>query len=131
MAALTFRELEAWKQGMTLVEQCYRASAHFPNTELYGLTSQLRRAAISIPANVAEGHCRRTTKAYAHHVSVAPGSEGELETCLELCIRLGYVTGGEGTALLTSAGSVGRLLHGLYRSLEARLEKTRTSRSDL
>ena len=117
----TYRDLDVWKQGMDLVEQCYRTTAGFPSFELYGLTSQLRRAAVSIPSNVAEGHCRRTTKAYANHVSIALGSHGELETCIELSARLGFLKTLEATRLLTSADSVGRLLNGLYRSLEARL----------
>ena len=87
----TYRDLDVWKSGMTLVEQCYRNTASFPQSELYGLTSQLRRAAVSIPANVAEGHCRGTTKAYANHVNIARGSHGELETCIELAFRLGLL----------------------------------------
>src|SRR5258708_5664664 len=88
----SFRDLEAWKQGMTLVEHCYKTSRRFPIEERYALTSQLRRAAISIPSNVAEGHCRRIAKPYANHVSIACGSEGELETGIELAQRLGYLT---------------------------------------
>jgi four helix bundle protein len=117
----TYRDLEAWKQGMDLVEQCYRATADFPTSELYGLTSQVRRAAVSIPSNVAEGHCRRSTKAYANHVSIALGSHGELATCIDLCARLGFMKQAEANRLLSSSNSVGRLLNGLYRSLEAKL----------
>ena len=117
----TFRDLDAWKRGMDLVELCYRTTAEFPDSERYGLRSQLRRAAVSIPANVAEGHCRRTTKAYANHVSIALGSHGELATCVELSVRLGFVKRSEAAGLLSSADSVGRLLNGLYRSLDAKL----------
>ena len=78
---------------MDLVEQVYRATATFPKSELYGLTGQVRRAAVSIPANVAEGKCRPTTGAYAHHVGIALGSQGELETCIEIAARLGMVPG--------------------------------------
>jgi four helix bundle protein len=119
--AFTYRDLEAWKQGMDLVERCYRTTANLPPSELYGLTSQLRRAAVSIPSNVAEGHCRRSTKAYANHVSIALGSHGELATCIELCARLGFIKQVEANRLLESSNSVGRLLNGLYRSLEAKL----------
>jgi four helix bundle protein len=117
----TYRDLDVWKQAMDLVEQCYRTTAGFPGFELYGLTSQLRRAAVSIPSNIAEGHCRRTTRAYANHVSIALGSHGELETCIELSARLGFLKKLEATRLLNSANSVGRLLNGLYRSLEEKL----------
>src|SRR4030095_6153170 len=116
-----YRKLDTWQQAMNLVEHCYRVTAAFPNHELYGLTSQLRRAAVSIPSNVAEGHCRRSTKAYANHVSIALGSHGELATCIDICSRLGFIKQAEATRLLESSNSVGRLLNGLYRSLEAKL----------
>jgi four helix bundle protein len=120
-ATFTYRDLDAWKQGMDLVEQCYRTTARFPAAELYGLTSQLRRAAVSIPSNVAEGHCRRSTRAYANHVSIALGSHGEFSTCLDLSTRLGFLNGADANRLLASSDSVGRLLNGLYRSLENKL----------
>src|SRR3977135_3293825 len=106
-----YRDLEAWKQAMNLVEQGDRTTTSLPASELYGLTSQLRRAAVSIPSNVAEGHCRRSTKAYANHVSIALGSHGELTTCIDLCGRLGFIKQGEAARLLTSSNSVGRLLN--------------------
>ena len=112
-ASFTYRDLDAWKQGMDLVEHCYRATASFPKSELYGLAGQLRRAAVSIPANVAEGHCRRTTKAYSNHVSIAIGSHGELETCIELGGRLGFLSPAERDRILAVSHSVGRLLNGL------------------
>jgi len=118
-----YKKLDTWQQAMNLVEHCYRVTAAFPNHELYGLTSQLRRAAVSIPSNVAEGSCRRKTKAYANHVSIALGSHGELETCIELAGRLGFVNAKEREALQVRAGSVGRLLSGLHRSLEEKIER--------
>ena len=113
----TYRDLDAWKQAMDLVVDCYRLTARFPKPELYGLTSQLRRAALSIPANIAEGHSRRTTKAYLNHVSIAIGSQAELETDIELGRRLGYFTADESARLQVAARSVGRLLYGLHRAL--------------
>jgi four helix bundle protein len=113
----TYRDLDAWKQGMELVEDTYKTSVSFPKSELYGLTSQLRRAAISIPANLAEGHSRRTTKAYLNHVSVAIGPQAELETHIELSRRLGFLTPDDSARLATAASSVGRLLYGLHRAL--------------
>ena len=117
----TYRDLDAWKYGMDLVELCYRVTASFPRSELYALTSQMRRAAISIPSNVAEGHCRRSTKAYANHVSIALGSHGELETCIEIAERLGFLPTTEKEKTLVTCDSVGRLLNGLHRSLERKL----------
>ena len=117
----TYRDLDAWKFGMDLVEQCYRVTANFPKSELYGLTSQMRRAAISIPSNVAEGRCRHSTKVYINHVDIALGSHGELETCVEVATRLGFLSVQEKTKTLETSDSVGRLLNGLYRSLERKL----------
>jgi len=106
---------------MDLVEQCYRTTEALPKSELYGLTSQLRRAAISIPTNLAEGHSRRTTRAYLNHVSIAIGSQAELETCIELARRLGFLAPHVSDALLASAQSVGRLLYGLHRALDRKI----------
>jgi four helix bundle protein len=122
--SLGYRDLDAWKQGMDLVEECYRITARFPSAELYGLASQLRRAAVSIPSNIAEGHCRRTTRAYAHHVSIALGSHGECATCIDLSIRLGFLKEPEASHVQLSLNSVRRLLYGLYRSLEAKLQRS-------
>jgi four helix bundle protein len=117
----SYRDLEAWKQGMELVEHCYKASSHFPIEERYSLTSQLRKAAVSIPSNVAEGHCRRTTGAYANHVSIACGSEGELQTCIEVARRLAFLTPLEAGRLIERCTSMGKILTGLYSSLEVKL----------
>ncbi len=120
---LLYRHLDAWKQGMNLVEHFYRVTRMFPREEQYGLTSQIRRAAVSIPSNVAEGHCRRTTKVYANHVSIALGSHGELETCVELASRLGFVSPSDRADLDRDIDAVGRLLSGLYRSLEEKIKR--------
>jgi|KBSSwiStaDraftv2_1062776.scaffolds.fasta_scaffold1204019_1 four helix bundle protein len=119
----TYKDLDAWKQAMDLVEQCYRISKGFPRDERFGLTSQLRRAAVSIPSNVAEGHCRRKTRVYAHHVSIALGSHGELETLIEVSTRLGFISPQERRGLQERTDSVGRLLSGLFRSLEHKLAR--------
>jgi four helix bundle protein len=122
-SVITYRDLEVWKQSMTLVEDCYRSTMAFPGSELYGLTSQLRRAAVSIPSNVAEGHCRPTTRAYTHYVGISLGSHGELETCIEIARRLTFLEPDETRKLLETANSVGRLLNGLYSSLERKLAR--------
>jgi len=105
---------------MTLVERCYEATKSFPLDERFGLTSQLRRAAVSIPSNVAEGACRRTTPAYINHVSIALGSHGELETCVEIACRLGYLSTSARDELMSVSDTTGRLLNGLLRALESR-----------
>jgi four helix bundle protein len=115
---------------MDFVERCYRATRSFPREELYALTSQLRRAAVSIPSNVAEGYCRRSTKVYVHHVSIALGSHGELETCIEIAFRLGHLESRLRDELETQLASVGRLLYALHQSLEEkiRLEEAKRGR---
>jgi four helix bundle protein len=123
MPIVTYRDLIVWKQSMSLVEECYKLTVGFPNSELYGLTSQLRRAAVSIPANVAEGHRRRETKPYRNHVSIAIGSHGELETYLELAHRLGLLSQPDKARVTNLADSVGRLLFGLHRSLKKKLSE--------
>ena len=85
-----FRELEVWKLGRELVVDVYRLSGRFPSTEAYGLTSQLRRAAISIPANIAEGHGRRLPGATSQFLKIALGSLNEVETLLVLSADLGF-----------------------------------------
>jgi four helix bundle protein len=127
MPAFTYRNLIVWKQGIDLVTECYKLTDRFPPSELYGLTSQLRRAAVSIPANIAEGHCRRETKPFRHHVSLAIGSHGELETYFELAARLGFLSEADRTRILELSDSVGRLLHGLHRSVKRRIAKGSSS----
>src|SRR3954468_20628948 len=116
-----YRELETWQEAMMFVEECYRARVLFPADERYSLTSQLRRAAVSVPSNVAEGYCRRSDKAFAHHVSIALGSHAEVETCIELAGRLGFITVAQREPLERRAATVGRLLSGLHRSLETKI----------
>jgi four helix bundle protein len=86
----SFRDLRVWQRGMEMVEAVYGVSEAFPRTEIYGLTSQVRRAAISIPSNIAEGHTRASTKEFLHHLAVAQASLAEVDTQLELAARLHY-----------------------------------------
>jgi four helix bundle protein len=122
-----YKQLDTWQQAMTLVERCYEVTSAFPRSEMYGLTNQIRRAAVSIPSNVAEGFCRRKTKAYANHVSIALGSHGELETCLELAARLGFLSHEKLGLLEQMTTSVGSLLSGLHRSLEDKIAREKAA----
>ena len=115
---------------MRLVEHCYKETKRFPVDERYGLTAQMRRAAVSIPANVAEGACRHTTNLYINHVSIALGSHAELETCVEIAFRLGYLSAATKDALLVVADSTGRLLNGLLRSLELKQSQEKRKHSE-
>ena len=117
MKLKTYQELIVWQKAMDLVEEVYEASRCFPREEIYGLTSQLRRAAISIPSNVAEGQGRRTTPDFIRHLSIAYGSLMELETQILIATRLSYLVQGECQKVMSMAGEVGRLLNGLMASL--------------
>ena len=119
MAGKGFRELEVWQLAMDLVEDCYRITRRLPIEERYGLTSQIRRAAVSIPANVAEGHNRRLPKPYRNHVNIGMGSQAELETLLELTVRLQMLPAEALNGIDMVVRRVGQMLHGLHRSLKS------------
>ena len=89
----THKDLDIWKNGMALVELIYILTKNFPQGEKFGLTSQLRRAAVSIPSNIAEGAARQSTKEYIHFLYISLGSLSELETQLLIAQRLGYIQG--------------------------------------
>jgi four helix bundle protein len=112
-----YQELIVWQKAMDLVEEVYKVCRSFPREEIYGLTSQLRRAAVSIPSNVAEGQGRRTTADFLRHLSIAYGSLLEVETQILIATRLNYLAQGNCSKVLKMAGEVGRLLNGLMSSL--------------
>ena len=88
----TFRDLIVWQKGIDLVLLIYSLSKKFPKEEIYGLTSQMRRASVAIPSNISEGYIRRHPKEYAQFINIAFASGAELETQLEICQKLGYIT---------------------------------------
>ena len=92
MKVKSYQELIAWQKAMDLVEDVYRASKSFPKEETYALTSQIRRAAVSVPLNIAEGQGRRTTSDFLRHLSIAYGSLCEVETQILIAVRLRYLT---------------------------------------
>lgn len=116
----TYRDLVVWQRAIDLVDTAYRVSRAFPSEERFGLTSQLRRAAVSIPANIAEGHGREHLGEYLHHLSIANGSLMELETHIVIAGRMGYVTAEGMQRTLDLTGDVGRMLSGLTRALKVR-----------
>jgi four helix bundle protein len=105
-----FRELHVWQRGIDLVEAVYRLSAAFPKSELYGLTGQIRRAVVSIPSNIAEGHTRASTKEYLNHLSIAQASLAEVETQLEIAVRLRLAGPEESRAIMDQATVLGKQL---------------------
>jgi four helix bundle protein len=117
MGVRNYRELIAWQKGMALVEEIYRITKVFPKEEVFGLSIQLRRAAVSIPSNIAEGQGRRSTREFLSFLSIAYGSLMEVETQVCIATRLSYITEAECEAVMTITAEVGRLLNGLSRSL--------------
>ncbi len=107
---------------MDLVVAIYRITATFPKDERYSLVNQLRRAAVSVPSNVAEGHGRSRTGDYLHHLSVSVGSLSEVETQVQIARRLEYITEDHQRQLLDSCNAIAKMLGGLIRSLRRRLE---------
>jgi four helix bundle protein len=120
MTINSFRELRVWQAGMELVEEIYRLTQSFPNHEQFGLTSQLRRCAVSIPSNIAEGHVREYLKEYLYHISVAQGSLAELQTQVEIAERLSYFPHSQSEQILKTAESLSRQLYALRNSLSRR-----------
>ena len=118
MAISSYRDLKVWQEGMALAEACYRATRGFPREEAFGLTSQIRRAAASVPANIAEGYGRDSTGEYVQFLRVAQGSLKELETHLLLAARVGIASPEAIDPLLQRADVLGRMLHALYRALQ-------------
>jgi four helix bundle protein len=117
MTVRAYTDLTVWKEAMRLAEQCYVATRTFGTEERYGLVSQMRRAAVSIPANIAEGHNRRSDRVLHYHLGVALGSQAEFETEVELCLRLELIPRDTEHELLAQAARVGQLLSGLRRRL--------------
>ena len=117
MKVKNYQELIVWQKSMDLVENVYKSSKDFPREEVYALTSQIRRAAVSIPSNIAEGQGRRTTLDFLRHLSIAYGSLREVETQILIARRLRYVTQTRVDEVMDLAGEVGRLLNGLMNSL--------------
>lgn len=113
----SYRELMVWQKGMDLVEAVYISTREFPKEETYGLTSQLRRAAVSIPSNIAEGQSRNAKAEFVHFLGIARGSLSEIETQILISQRLGYLSPETESTLLESTAELGRLLNGLLRSL--------------
>jgi len=117
MGCKDYRDLIAWQKAMELVESVYSATKDFPREEVYALTSQLRRAAVSVPSNIAEGQGRTSSKEFLKFLSIAHGSVRELETQIIISGRLGYLTTDRVEAILNMSAEVGRLINGLSNSL--------------
>jgi four helix bundle protein len=116
----SFRDLIAWQKSMKLVLEVYRATQTFPKSETYGLVSQLRRASVSIPSNIAEGHARLSTGEFKHFLGQARGSLVELETQILISEMIGYLDLNQSQSLRRSVEEVSRILNGLITSIANR-----------
>jgi four helix bundle protein len=119
----SYRDLRVWQDVMTLAEQCYRLTRAFPKEELFALSSQIRRAATSIPANIAEGHGRENTQSFIQYLRIAQGSLKELETHLLLAHRVGVMNGSAVEMPMQQSEALGEMLHSLIRSLQQKVKK--------
>ena len=125
----THKDLDAWIGAMALTVRIYRITAGFPREELYGLTSQMRRAGVSIAANIAEGFGRGQTTQFVQFLRIAQGSVQELDTHVLLSEQLGYLDEITSRQLQADCASVGRLTRGLLRSLQDRIEREASQRN--
>ena len=114
----SYKDLVAWQKSMALVTEVYRASQEFPKEEVFGLMSQTRRAAVSVPSNIAEGHARTSKKEFQYFLSNARGSLAELETQLTIAHQLAYIDETGINQLLDRLGEVGRIVNGLLAALK-------------
>jgi four helix bundle protein len=114
----SFRDLEVWQHAMTLVEEIYEVSRSFPREEQFGLTAQIRRAAVSIPSNIGEGSRRKRIKARLNHLDIALGSQAEVDVQIELAKRLGFCPAKDHSRLQDRIDRVGRMLNGLITALQ-------------
>jgi len=115
----SYRDLIAWRKAMDLVTDIYRVTRSFPRDELYGLTNQLRRAAVSVPSNIAEGQARFSPKEFHHFLSHARGSLVEIETQLTIAQNLDYLSPDLAQPVLDKAAELGRVLNGLIASIKS------------
>lgn len=106
-----------WQRGMDICEQIYALTADFPADERFGLTSQMRRAAVSVPSNIAEGHGRNSDADFARFVEIAIGSCLELETQLDISLRIGYSPAAEADRLMDECQQIAKMLYALNKSL--------------
>ena len=121
MSIESYQDLNVWKNGIEIVKSVYIISSSFPKEEMYGLSSQMKRSAISIPSNIAEGHGRDSLKEYVRFVSIALGSLAELQTQLFIALELKFIDEIKYKELMEFGNITGRMLKKLQQSLKAKL----------
>jgi four helix bundle protein len=116
-----YKDLLVWQKGMLLTERTYGLTRHFPSEERFGLVAQMRRAAVSVPSNIAEGQARQGTREFLVFLSHAAGSLAELETQLMLCERLGFATNGDIVPAVEAVHALQKMIGAMRQSLQKRL----------
>ena len=129
MGLQKYEDLIVWQKAMDLVVEIYRIVKLLPNEEIYALSNQMRRAAVSIPSNIAEGQERSTAKDFINHLYIAKGSKGELETQLLVCARLQYIPLQEMKNAQTLLSEIGKMLNALIQSLTPKISQPSSSTS--
>lgn len=120
----SYKDLEVWKKAVRLTTFIYQSTATFPDNERFGLTNQMRRASVSVPSNIAEGHARQSTADFMRFISIAMGSVAELETQVQIAYELNFLTEETSLNLLRELDDIGKMLRGLHQSLGRRLKKS-------
>lgn len=128
MTLKSYNELIVWRKSIELVEQIYAVTRDFPQAEIYCLTNQIRRSAISIPSNIAEGQARKTTKDFLNFLSIAQGSRAELETQIIIANRLEYVDDDKAEQLLSTLTEIAKMLYSLSSTLNLQLTNKSTNK---
>jgi four helix bundle protein len=124
MPVSSYQDLIVWQEGMRLALEIYQLTSHFPDHERFGLISQMRRCAVSVPSNIAEGHARLSTREYLRHISICLGSIAELETQVRLAKALAYAQANVLDELLTQTDRLGKQLRSLTKSLQLKIDNT-------
>lgn len=119
----SYRDLLVWQKALDLVEAVYKVTRQFPKEELYGLSSQLRRCAVSVPSNIAEGHARHSSAEFRNFLSIASGSLAEVETKLLIATRLKYLNSKDFQQIMTQHEEVSRMLSALQSKITQRLQR--------
>jgi four helix bundle protein len=114
----SYKDLVVWQKGILLVKKVYKLTQNFPSAEKFGLTSQMRRAAVSIPSNIAEGQCRHTRREFIQFLSHSEGSVAELETQVILCVELGHCALADTQEISSLTTELSKMLDSLRRKLE-------------
>jgi len=122
----SYRDLEVWKKAMDVARHVYKATAKFPAEERFGLTNQIRRSAVSVPSNLAEGHARASAAEFSRFILISMGSVAELETQILLSGDLGYLDNEKKQSLLSEIDLVGKMLRGLSKAIARRKSQMRT-----